>query len=85
MRAVTLPKSGYVKLLITIQRGTGKFEILEKDSMIVSGRIHHCPNASEQQVNLPNFHSFSDNKLEILKQDDIYREFNLRGYNYRLV
>ncbi|KAJ3652417.1 hypothetical protein Zmor_018385 [Zophobas morio] len=82
MRAVTLPKSGYVKLLITIQRGTGKFEILEKDSMIVSGRIHPCPNASEQQVNLPNFHSFSDNKLEILKQDDIYREFYLRGYNY---
>ena len=80
-----MPKSGYVKLLVTVQRGTGKFEILENDSIIVSGRIQSCPNASQQQVNLPHFDSLSDNKLEILEQDDIYREFYLRGYNYRLV
>ncbi|KAJ3652416.1 hypothetical protein Zmor_018384 [Zophobas morio] len=82
IRAVTMPKSGYVKLLVTVQRGTGKFEILENDSIIVNGRIQSCPNASRQQVNLPNFDSLSDNKLEILEQDDIYREFYLRGYNY---
>ena len=74
-----------MKLLVTIQRGTGNFEILEKDSLIVSGRLQICPNASQQQIMLPEFNSFSDDKLEILEQDDIYREFYLRGYNYRLV
>ena len=83
IRAVTLPNNNYVKLLVTIQRGTGNFEILEKGSLIVSGRIQLCPNASQQQVILPKFDSLSDDKRNILEQDDIYREFNLRGYNYR--
>ena len=74
-----------MKLLVTIQRGTGNFEILEKDSLIVSGRLQICPNASQQQIMLPEFNSFNDDKLEVLEQDDIYREFYLRGYNYRLV
>ena len=74
-----------MKLLVTIQRGTGNFEILEKDSLIVSGRLQICPNASQQQIMLPKFNSFNDDKLEVLEQDDIYREFYLRGYNYRLV
>ncbi|XP_063925092.1 fatty acid synthase-like [Zophobas morio] len=82
IRAVTLPKSGYVKLLITIQRGTGNFEILEKDSLVVSGRIQICPNANKQQNILPKLNSFNDDKLEMLEQDEIYREFYLRGYNY---
>ncbi|XP_063924503.1 fatty acid synthase-like [Zophobas morio] len=82
IRAVTIPNSGYVKLLVTIQRGTGNFEILEKDSLIVSGRLQICPNASQQQIMLPKFNSFNDDKLEVLEQDDIYREFYLRGYNY---
>ncbi|KAJ3652435.1 hypothetical protein Zmor_018399 [Zophobas morio] len=82
MKAITLPKSGYVRLVITIQSGTGNFEVIEKDSLIVSGRIQLCPNASQQQTVLPSFNSFSDDKLEILEQDDIYREFYLRGYNY---
>ena len=79
-----MPKSGYVKLLITIQRGTGNFEILEKDSLVVSGRIQICPNANKQQNILPKLNSFNDDKLEMLEQDEIYREFYLRGYNYRL-
>ncbi|KAJ3652425.1 hypothetical protein Zmor_018392 [Zophobas morio] len=49
---------------------------------ICTGRIQPCPNASQQQVILPNFNSFCDDKLEILEKDDIYREFYLRGYNY---
>ncbi|KAJ3653408.1 hypothetical protein Zmor_012661 [Zophobas morio] len=81
-KAVTLPTSNYVKLLVTVQRGTGNFEILEKGSLIASGRVQLCPNASQQQVNLPKFGSLSDDKRNILEQDDIYREFNLRGYNY---
>ena len=84
IKAVPLPRSGYIKLLIMVQRGTGNFEILEKDSLIVSGRIQLCPNGT-QQVTLPNSNLLSNNKLEILEQDDIYREFYLRGYNYRLV
>ncbi|KAJ3652436.1 hypothetical protein Zmor_018400 [Zophobas morio] len=82
IKAIPLPKSGYVRLVITIQSGTGNFEVIEKDSLIVSGRIQLCPNASQQQTVVPNFNSFSDDTSKILEQDDIYREFYLRGYNY---
>ena len=78
-----MPRSGYVKLLITIQKGTGNFEILEKKSLLVSGRIQVCPNANQQQIDWPHLTSFSDDQLENLKQDEIYRELCLRGYSYR--
>ena len=78
-----MPRSGYVKLLITIQKGTGNFEILENKSLLVSGRIQACPNANQQQIDWPYLTSFSDDQLEILEQDEIYRELCLRGYSYR--
>ncbi|KAJ3652394.1 hypothetical protein Zmor_018363 [Zophobas morio] len=64
LKALTVPKSGYVKLLITIQKGTV------------------CPNANQQQIDWPHLTSFSDDQLENLKQDEIYRELCLRGYSY---
>ena len=85
IRAATVPESGYIKLLVMVQRGTGKFEILEKNSLLVSGRITICSNLDRHQVSLSSSGVLADGNLKTLQQDDIYREFHLRGYNYRYV
>jgi fatty acid synthase len=83
IRAVTMPKDGPVKLIITIQRGTGNFEVMDKDAVLVTGRISHCSNMSQEQINLePHVLTTKDPTL-ILEQDEIYKELYLRGYNYR--
>jgi fatty acid synthase len=83
IRAVTMPKNGPVKLIITIQRGTGNFEVMDKDAVVATGRITACSNMSQEQINLePDVLNTEDPTL-ILEQDEIYKELNLRGYNYR--
>jgi hypothetical protein len=78
-----MPKSGFIKLFVTIQRGSGNFEVLYKDMVIVTGRISHCSNMSQEQTNLKPFDLCSKDETQILEQDEIYKELNLRGYNYR--
>ena len=80
-----MPNTGYIKLLVMLQRGTGNFEILEKDSLLVSGRITTCSSSDRQQISLSSGATLGDDKLKTLQQDEIYREFHLRGYNYRSV
>ncbi|KAJ3652400.1 hypothetical protein Zmor_018369 [Zophobas morio] len=82
IRATTMPNTGYLNLLVMLQRGTGNFEILEKNSLLVRGRITTCSNSDRQQINLSSNDTLKDDKLKTLQQDDIYREFHLRGYNY---
>ncbi|KAJ3652398.1 hypothetical protein Zmor_018367 [Zophobas morio] len=82
IRAATMPNTGYIKLLVMLQRGTGNFEILEKDSLLVSGRITTCSSSDRQQISLSSGATLGDDKLKTLQQDEIYREFHLRGYNY---
>jgi fatty acid synthase len=83
IRAVTMPKNGLVKFIITIQRGNGNFEVMDKDAVVATGRITPCCNMSQEQINLePDVLNTEDSTL-ILEQDEIYNELNLRGYNYR--
>jgi fatty acid synthase len=83
IRAVTMPKNGLVKFIITIQRGNGNFEVMDKDGVVATGRITPCCNMSQEQVKLePHVRNTEDPTL-ILEQDEIYKELNLRGYNYR--
>lgn len=82
VRAVTMPKTGFVKLLITIGKGDGKFEVLEKDQLVVSGRLRALNEVAEKETNFPPIPLGEDPK-NILEHDEIYRELYLRGYNYR--
>ncbi|XP_063924749.1 fatty acid synthase-like [Zophobas morio] len=82
LRAFTMPKTGYQLLRVKLQRGTGNFEILDNDSLLISGRITRCLHSDQQQVNLSSSAVLEDDKLRILTQEEIYREFHLRGYNY---
>lgn len=77
-----MPKNGFINLLVTIQKGSGNFEILEKDSTVVSGRIEFSSDVDQQQCDFGSF-DLKDDRSEILEQDEIYREMYLRGYNYR--
>jgi fatty acid synthase len=83
IRAVTMPKSGFIKLFVTIQRGSGNFEVMHKDMVVATGRVSHCSNVSQDQTNLKPFHLCSEDATQIMEQDEIYKELNLRGYNYR--
>ncbi|KAJ3619939.1 hypothetical protein MTP99_003942 [Tenebrio molitor] len=83
IRAVTIPKNGLVKLIITIQRGTGNFEVMDKDAVVVTGRISHCSNMSQEQINLEPHVLNTEDPTLILEQDEIYKKLNLQGYNYR--
>jgi fatty acid synthase len=83
IRAVTMPKSSFIKLFVTIQRGSGNFEVMHNGMVVVTGRIYHCSNVSQEQTNLKPFHLCSEDATQILEQDEIYKELNLRGYNYR--
>lgn len=77
-RATILPTDGTVKFNVKILNDSGNFEICEGGSLVVSGRIHvwdggeKCPLDPVAQ----------DNSLPVLKKEDIYKEFRLRGYDY---
>ncbi|XP_063924636.1 fatty acid synthase-like [Zophobas morio] len=82
LRALTMPNTGYLLLHVMLQKGTGNFEILHNDSLLASGRITSCSHSDKQEVNLSSSGVREDDKLKILTQEEIYREFHLRGYNY---
>jgi hypothetical protein len=76
-------KNGLVKLIITIQRGIGNFEVMNKDAVVATGRITPCSNMSQEQDNLESHVLNTGDPTLILEQDEIYKELYLRGYNYR--
>ena len=72
---------GTVKLGVTIMPGTGDFEVCENGALVVSGRISV---ASDPVLQIPQYEKFGNSSNSIgLNTADIYKEFRLRGYDYR--
>ncbi|CAF3963829.1 unnamed protein product [Rotaria sp. Silwood2] len=65
----------YVNILPT----NGAFEIIENNTIIVTGRI-----SSSEQLTMQKFHKHMklDDTEKNLQTNEIYRDFNLRGYEY---
>lgn len=83
IRATTVPKKCHFNLKINIQSGNGNFEVLEGDSIVVTGKISILGvNASTES--LPN-NSESNFRSLKLKAKDVYKELRLRGYSYKYV
>ncbi|RZC40858.1 Ketoacyl-synt C, ketoacyl-synt, and/or PS-DH domain containing protein, partial [Asbolus verrucosus] len=82
IRAVTMPKRGYCNLYVSIQRGTGIFEIMEKDALVVTGRIYSPEDVEAHKSNFALSNLDEHDPSLVLEQDEIYRELYLRGYNY---
>ncbi|XP_046739715.1 fatty acid synthase-like isoform X2 [Diprion similis] len=79
-RATTISKERSVKLEIMIQRGSNGFEITEGDITVVTGFIRVVAHPVQERIKI-NLLPHNAEKLCLTSQD-IYKEFNLRGYEY---
>ena len=74
---------GTVDLSVSIMEGSGKFEICENGSVVVSGCVH-VPDVPIMK--LPTFDqpskSSEEADLEHASTEDIYKHLRLRGYDY---
>ena len=61
--------------------GSSKFEIIEKDNVIVTGIVRIPVNIEDENV-CTTFIDRDDNDEEEMNSKDIYKELKLRGYQY---
>ncbi|CAL7936070.1 unnamed protein product [Xylocopa violacea] len=80
LRATPIPEKGNVALTIMIHKGTGKFEISEKSTAVVTGTVRVTTNPSEEKIPAKYLKQIEDE--EVLTNRDIYKELKLRGYEY---
>ncbi|XP_018362103.1 PREDICTED: fatty acid synthase [Trachymyrmex cornetzi] len=81
MRATHIPKEGNIELTVMVQKGTGRFEISESSTPIVTGLIRVVKNPTQEKVPA-NLLPEDDDEEEVLTTKDIYKELGLRGYQY---
>ncbi|CAG9772141.1 unnamed protein product [Ceutorhynchus assimilis] len=76
---VRFTKNGAVKFHFTILKVTGKFELSEKGSVVVSGKISVKLDNDPSNLRKP---MFNEDGI-ILTTQDIYKEMRLRNHDYR--
>ncbi|KAJ9600110.1 hypothetical protein L9F63_009586, partial [Diploptera punctata] len=83
-RATNIPKDGSVELFVMVQKGSGKFEIAEGGTAVMSGLVRVPENVTRETVHLdpPACEDNSEESIELTSKD-IYKELRLRGYNYQ--
>lgn len=72
-----------IHLLIHIQKGSGNFEITESGQIVVTGRVYISDDVDKEMISIPETTKVSADETVMLNTDDIYKEFSLRGYNYK--
>lgn len=82
LRATSVPSKDSLIFTVSIQLGTGNFEVLEDNSIVATGSIGFLP---DSEVNVWSF--ISPNLMEShglwMDKKDVYKELRLRGYHYR--
>lgn len=73
---------------MNIQRGSGTFEIIAEESLLVTGKIYTPEDVDQEFVSIPDTplqNGYANGKEEhyTLTRDDVYKELSLRGYNYK--
>lgn len=78
LRATALSKGQVVEFNIMVHTGTGRFEITEGTTAVVTGRITEIenPRPLTELPPLPN------TTFPIMQERDFYKELRLRGYHY---
>jgi fatty acid synthase len=66
-----------------VQKGSGKFEVVEGGAAIVSGSVYLPTDISREIVPMEPPKPVNDDELLELTTRDIYKELRLRGYNYQ--
>lgn len=77
-RATTLTPNTPIQLAIVINRGDGRFEVTENQTVVASGIVKGSLRSSEPLATLP---SVTDD-VPLLTSDDFYKELRLCGYMY---
>lgn len=79
LRATILAREHDTELTINIQRGTGKFEIIDGPTTVVSGIIKLAEDEKLEFIRIAPI----DDKFHLsLDHSDFYKELRLRGYDY---
>lgn len=60
---------------------SGMFEIIEGDTVVVTGRMRATSDPAKERVPIDYLRE-DDNEEEVMKAKDIYKELKLRGYQY---
>ncbi|CAG9832341.1 unnamed protein product [Diabrotica balteata] len=77
LRATTVPKTGMVKFIVFINIFSGRFEIVEGGTTVVSGKV----SSSIDNAVYCGLDSIDKHKNGLTRKD-VYKELRLRGYNY---
>lgn len=67
--------------MIIIPAGTGRFEVSEGGTAVVSGLIRVVKNPSQEKVPTA-LYPKDEGEEEVMTTKDIYKELRLRGYQY---
>ncbi|KAK9497321.1 hypothetical protein O3M35_004661 [Rhynocoris fuscipes] len=79
-RATNLTKDGSIDFIVVIQKVSGKFEIVESGTAIVTGKTYIPEDVNEEMINI----CAKETPDEfVLSSKDIYKELRLRGYQYK--
>ncbi|CAH2093497.1 unnamed protein product [Euphydryas editha] len=81
-RATNIPKNGDLDFIVVIHKGSGLFEIVESDALIVTGRIKFKNNVGQDYRWLPAEPESTGPNVKHLLTKDFYKELRLRGYQY---
>lgn len=79
LRATSLKKNQDIFVSINIQRGTGRFEILEGSSPIATGFIKSGQNEKMTEIPLPE----DCGDAVVINEDEFFKEMRIRGYFHR--
>lgn len=77
LRATTLQKDTELEFTIVVHPGTGRFEIAEGDSALVTGFV-----SQTEKPQLTDVEERMAQKTDNLLNRDFYKELRLRGYHY---
>ena len=77
LRATTITKDSVIEFTIVVQPGTGRFEISEGSSTLVTGFIRQ-----KENIVLTDLEDQRDKTIKTLQNRDFYKELRLRGYHY---
>ncbi|XP_023313670.1 fatty acid synthase-like [Trichogramma pretiosum] len=80
LRATTIPKEGIIEFTLMIQKGTGRFEVVEGGAAVVTGFVRATDKPSAEKVDPKILQPNNDE--EIMTSRDVYKELRLRGYHY---
>lgn len=79
-----MSRAGKSSFHISIQRGSGRFEITENQAVVVCGVVRVPEDIDKEKIHVSTIDDEipDDTNTVPLSKKDFYKEFRLRGYHY---